>query len=171
MNALRGTEFEKKIMHAPWMTSNKTSSNILSSNSSHSNNESITAVGLNERMRFLKYKPGHFFAPHQDIPYVRGPDCGAKAGEKSHITVQLYLNDKFKGGATRFLSGTRHYDVVPKIGSALIFDHELLHEGSRVSGGIKYSVRTDIMFAPTQMRRMVTPDILDHDDTFSSASA
>mmetsp|Transcript_28906 Transcript_28906/g.60154 ORF Transcript_28906/g.60154 Transcript_28906/m.60154 type:complete len:296 (-) Transcript_28906:44-931(-) len=169
MNALRGTEFEKKIMHAPWMTSIKTRSNALSSNSDHSD-EPITAVGLNERMRFIKYEPGHFFARHQDIPYVRGPDCGAKAGERSCITVQLYLNDKFKGGTTRFLSGTRHYDVVPKIGSALIFDHDLLHEGSRVSGGIKYSVRTDIMFAPS-LRRMVTPDTLDYDDTFSSASA
>ena len=30
----------------------------------------------------------------------------------------------------------------------LLFDHDLLHEGSKVVGGIKYSVRTDVMFTP-----------------------
>mmetsp|Transcript_49998 Transcript_49998/g.106343 ORF Transcript_49998/g.106343 Transcript_49998/m.106343 type:complete len:254 (-) Transcript_49998:357-1118(-) len=138
-NALRGTELEKKITHAPWIT--------FRSSKHGDESDMITAVGLNERMRFLKYEPGHFFAPHQDIRYVRGAECGDKAGETSHVTVQLYLNDKFKGGATRFLSGKRHYDVKPRMGSALIFDHDLLHEGSKVVGGTKYSVRTDVMFA------------------------
>mmetsp|Transcript_24263 Transcript_24263/g.52334 ORF Transcript_24263/g.52334 Transcript_24263/m.52334 type:complete len:280 (+) Transcript_24263:305-1144(+) len=154
LNALRGTEFEKKIMHAPWVTNSSRSTSLISSSSSSSslennnNAEAITAVGLNERIRFLKYEPGHFFAPHQDIRFVRGLDSGDKAGEMSHITVQLYLNEKFKGGSTRFLCGKRHYDVIPKVGSALIFDHDLLHEGVKVKGGIKYSVRTDIMFTP-----------------------
>ncbi len=115
----------------------------------------VTAVGLNERMRFLRYGPGHFFAPHQDLRYVRGPECGPKAGEMSYVTVQLYLNDKFKGGVTRFLSGKdgkRHFNVTPKRGSVLIFDHDLVHEGSMVTDGIKYSVRTDIMFTTKQSR-------------------
>ena len=110
--------------------------------------QQISAVGLNERMRFLKYAPGHFFAPHQDLRFTRPPSAGPHAGETSHITVQLYLNDKFKGGTTRFLYGKRHYDVKPKTGSVLLFDHDLLHEGSKVVGGIKYSVRTDVMFTP-----------------------
>ena len=94
-------------------------------------------------------------APHQDIQYTRGPEFGSKAGEASYITVQLYLNDKFKGGSTRFLSGsvknpgTRYYDVKPKVGSVLIFDHDILHEGSEVKNGTKYSVRTDIMYTST----------------------
>ena len=96
-----------------------------------------------------------FTAPHQDIQYTRGPEFGPKAGEASYITVQLYLNDKFKGGSTRFLSGsvknpgTRYYDVKPKVGSVLIFDHDILHEGSEVKNGTKYSVRTDIMYTST----------------------
>ncbi|EED89377.1 predicted protein, partial [Thalassiosira pseudonana CCMP1335] len=106
----------------------------------------VTAVGLNERLRFLKYEPGQFFAPHQDIRYIRGPDSGPRAGETSHITVQIYLNEKCKGGSTRFLCGRRYYDVTPKTGSVLIFDHDLLHEGSKVTSGIKYSVRSDIMY-------------------------
>ena len=97
-----------------------------------------------------------FTAPHQDIQYTRGPEFGPKAGQASYITVQLYLNDKFKGGATRFLCGSvkkpsnsRYYDVKPKVGSVLIFDHDILHEGSEVKNGTKYSVRTDIMYTST----------------------
>ena len=165
LGALKGVpELEKKIMHAPWITSSSSSSSSPSPSSSSSSPSSsssgreerdgnspsvVTAVGLNERMRFLRYGPGHFFAPHQDLRYVRGPECGPKAGETSYVTVQLYLNDKFKGGVTRFLSGKdgrRHFNVTPKRGSVLIFDHDLVHEGSMVTDGIKYSVRTDIMF-------------------------
>jgi len=132
LSALKGTDLENKVLHAPWITSG--------------DDHTITAVGLNERLRFLKYEPGHFFSAHRDLRFVRGADAGERTGETSHITVQLYLNDKFKGGTTRFISGKRHYDVKPRMGSILIFDHDLLHEGSKVTGGMKYSVRSDIMF-------------------------
>jgi predicted 2-oxoglutarate/Fe(II)-dependent dioxygenase YbiX len=133
-NAVRGTPSEKKMDSFLWR-------------SPHGKTRTVKAVGLNERMRFLKYESGMFFAPHQDIPYVRGPEFGSRAGETSYVTVQIYLNDKgVKGGSTRFLCGTRYYDVQPKMGSVLIFDHDLLHEGSKVTGGVKYSVRTDIMY-------------------------
>jgi hypothetical protein len=150
-------ELERKIARAPRIAP------LPMSPSSDDTNVVVvaTAVGLNERMRFLRYMPGHFFAPHRDLRYVRGPEHGARAGETSYVTVQLYLNDKFGGGVTRFLpdgggggdgrSG-RHYDVRPKRGSVLIFDHDLVHEGSVVTDGIKYSVRTDIMFT-TEPRR------------------
>jgi len=147
-SAIRGKErFEEKVMHAPWASSS--SSNNNASSAQHNNiekNDKITAVGLNERLRFMKYTKGHFFAPHQDIKYTRGSEFGEKAGETSHITVQIYLNDKFKGGTTRFVCGGRYYDVQPRKGSALIFDHSLLHEATLVTRGQKYSVRTDIMF-------------------------
>ncbi|KAL3799543.1 hypothetical protein HJC23_008670 [Cyclotella cryptica] len=133
-DAVRGTVWEKKMQT---FTLRK-----------HHDGDSLTAsaVGLNERMRFLKYEPGQFFAPHHDIRYVRGPEFGPRAGETSYVTVHIYLNDKVKGGSTRFLCGTRYYDVNPKVGSVLIFDHDLLHEGSKVTSGVKYSVRTDIMY-------------------------
>ncbi|KAL3773437.1 hypothetical protein ACHAW5_006921 [Stephanodiscus triporus] len=162
LGALEGMpELKKKIMHAPWITSSSSSSSSGGNERDANNSNVVSAVGLNERMRFLRYMPGHFFSPHQDLRYVRGPDCGLRAGETSYITVQLYLNDSrtrpgFKGGATQFLSGERHgkrhYNVKPKQGSVLIFDHDLVHEGSIVTEGIKYSVRTDIMFATHQRR-------------------
>ena len=158
LNALeKRPDLVHKIMHAPWITSSTSKLNRSTSLSSATasmilnDNEpqTVIAVGLNERMRFLKYQPGHFFRPHQDNRFVRGPDAGSKAGEISYTTVQLYLNDKFKGGTTRFLCGKRYYDVKPKVRSVLIFDHDILHEGSKVVGGTKYSVRTDIMFRAT----------------------
>lgn len=141
LNAIRGrTPFEEKVMHAPWASSS------IASAQQCAEEIRVIAVGLNERLRFIKYTKGHFFAPHQDIAFTRGAEFGERAGETSYITVQIYLNEKFKGGSTRFVCGNRFYDVQPRRGSALVFDHDLLHEGSLVTRGQKYSVRTDIMF-------------------------
>jgi len=140
MAAIRGTQpFEEKVMHAPWVSK-------VSAQNNAGANDRLTAIGLNERLRVMKYTKGNFFATHQDIAYTRGPEFGDRAGETSHITVQIYLNEKFKGGTTRFVSGERYYDVQPRKGSALVFDHNLLHQGAEVTRGQKYSVRTDIMF-------------------------
>ena len=98
---------------------------------------------LNERLRFLRYEKGDFFAPHCDGVYTR-PDVS----ERSFITVQLYLNEGAEGGATTFLDDDEQGGVmiVPVTGRVLIFEHRILHEGSLVTGGIKYAVRTDVMY-------------------------
>ncbi|KAK5992171.1 hypothetical protein PT974_05571 [Cladobotryum mycophilum] len=102
---------------------------------------------LNERMRFLKYTPGMFFKPHCDGAYCTS--IGGKTVE-THYTLHLYLNDEgLVGGATGFLSfdRKRRYDVNPKAGSVLIFQHDhLFHEGAPVQEGVKYTMRTDIMY-------------------------
>ena len=65
-----------------------------------------TPVGLNERMRVLRYQPRQYFAGHFDGSYERrgGNDSGGdeRKGERSFITCQLYLNEEMEGGATRF---------------------------------------------------------------------
>merc|ERR1711874_366955 len=103
-------------------------------------------VGLNERLRFLKYSPGEYFKPHFDGSYER-PD----GKQISFITIQLYLNEGFKGGNTTFMSskdGTgKDLGVVPKIGRILVFQHDILHEGSVLVRGTKYTMRTDVMYA------------------------
>lgn len=121
---------------------------------------------LNERMRFLKYCEGQYFkrmyylypltvyalifSAHNDGSYVT-PDHK----EISFFTLHLYLNEstpanKLEGGATTFHSYDmqRSLDVEPKIGRVLIFQHrDLLHSGADVSGGIKLTLRTDLMYA------------------------
>ena len=56
-------------------------------------------------------------------------------------------SDLLRGGATTFHLGDRRLDVDPKIGRVLIFQHSrLLHSGDEVISGIKYTMRSDIMF-------------------------
>lgn len=108
---------------------------------------SMPAVGLNERLRFLRYDPGTFFASHYDGSYRR--DDGPRQGERSYVTFQLYLNQGFEGGSTRFVhyrDESQGVDVVPRTGSVLLFEHNLLHEGAVLVAGRKYALRTDVMY-------------------------
>ena len=105
---------------------------------------SYPVVGLNERLRFLKYEGGEYFKAHMDGTYVR-PD----GSERSYITIQLYLNEGFEGGNTTFLSNHSELEdrgVVPRPGRILVFQHDILHEGSLLVKGTKYTMRTDIMY-------------------------
>jgi len=106
--------------------------------------DSWSAVSLNERFRFYKYEPGQYFNKHYDGCFARS------ATERSFITCQVYLNDTFTGGATRFFDPRLPggvYDAVPVQGSAIFFRHAgWLHSGSEVERGTKYIIRTDVMY-------------------------
>jgi len=162
-------------------------------------------VGLNERLRFLRYKPGQKFEEHCDGCFIR--TCGPQRGDQSFLTLQLYLNTSaelfqmqregprpywwlkalfpakakkkqdgsdstqalgnntgdlgnelvdmaaicnLQGGTTRF-TDPYHLDVVPAAGKILIFQHDIMHQGSKVSAGIKYAIRTDVMYSANKM--------------------
>ncbi len=96
------------------------------------------AIGLNERFRFYRYEPGQQFKGHIDAAFVR-PN-----GEQSLLTFMVYLNDGYRGGETAFQSAV----VEPSRGLALIFRHDLFHEGRAILEGRKYVLRTDVMFNP-----------------------
>src|SRR6266436_493544 len=99
-------------------------------------NSSRQALGLNERLRFYRYGPDQQFAAHVDGSFVRAN------GERSLLTFMVYLNDGFEGGETKFTETT----IQPRKAMALIFRHELLHEGAAVTSGRKYVLRSDVMF-------------------------
>jgi prolyl 4-hydroxylase len=96
------------------------------------------ARGLNERFRYYRYTPGQRFAWHFDGSFAR-PN-----GDVSLLTFMIYLNEGYEGGETQFES----VSVAGKLGMALVFEHELLHEGAEVTGGIKYVLRSDVMYGP-----------------------
>ena len=105
-------------------------------------------AGLNERLRFLRYEQSGHFAPHHDGEYTR-PD----GSERSKLTIMVYLNSgsgaDFDGGETRFLSMTDKTTGVshaPEAGDVLVFSHDLFHCGCEVMKGVKYCVRTDVMY-------------------------
>ncbi|MGL5059598.1 MAG: 2OG-Fe(II) oxygenase [Microcoleus sp.] len=117
--------------------------------------------------RYIKYFPKGHFVPHYDgAKMFRYPTPAI-----SVFTVQLYLNDDFTGGNTRFytdcepvryashniplgqvtnfkpLSPPTH-EVKPETGSALIFDHvnDVLHDAAEVTSGVKYIMRGDLLY-------------------------
>lgn len=110
-------------------------------------------VGLNERFRFLRYEPGDYFRPHQDGSYPR-PLGHPDFGDRSLVTLMIYLDTPARGGETNFLNDHdgRATSVVPCAGLGLFFDHVLVHEGAAVREGIKHAVRTDVMY-----RRVARP--------------
>jgi hypothetical protein len=40
-------------------------------------------------------------------------------------------------------------EVVPRTGMALLFQHALVHEGCVVTHGVKYALRSDVMYRRT----------------------
>lgn len=129
------------------------------------------AVGLNECFRLAKYYEGHRFGSHCDARFERTHD------EKSFFTVNVYTNTvkPENGGRTRFYHERKSSEprrkgrgreeptdedfdlqLQPEAGTACLFQHgpgqALLHDGERLRGGVKYLLRTDVMY------RRVTDD-------------
>jgi len=115
--------------------------------------------GINECFRFGRTQTGCVFHAHLDGPWAPDEDrC-------SIYTILIYLNDSstpvsFTGGQTNFVyddDGDHNTvkerpilcSITPKMGCALIFKHETLHEAVPVLSGTKYILRTEIMFRRT----------------------
>ncbi|HTF95287.1 MAG TPA: 2OG-Fe(II) oxygenase [Cellvibrio sp.] len=96
-------------------------------------------IGLTPFFRFYRYEGEQKFNMHKD---------GRKEYKGSHtrLTMLVYLSDLKDSGATRFRDA--RIDVFPKSGKALLFRHELWHAGMPVNNGIKYVLRTDVLFEP-----------------------
>ncbi len=94
--------------------------------------------GANERLRCYRYHPGQRFASHYDGAFVRNDE------EQSLVSYIIYLNEDCVGGETVFPMIER--TIVPRTGMALLFQHRVLHEGATVREGIKYVLRSDLMY-------------------------
>ncbi|PYH47314.1 uncharacterized protein BP01DRAFT_291758 [Aspergillus saccharolyticus JOP 1030-1] len=130
---------------------------------------------LNERLRFLKYEGGEYFRPHWDGHY-RTPEGSEtsyytvhlylngdgeqdraelmremKRADKGEGAVNLDMKGPLLGGATSFLprfeERERHLRIFPRTGSVLVFQqNDLLHGGDTVLRGVKFTMRTDLMY-------------------------
>ncbi len=96
---------------------------------------------INRRMRFVRYAPGQFFDRHYDGEYHDTADDTV-----SLVTLQLYLDEGMIGGDTVFFTGGGTFEVRPMVGSVLMFDQQLEHEGSKVLHGNKHILRTELMY-------------------------
>ena len=95
----------------------------------------------NDHFRFSKYTVGEEFKRHRD-----GVNQDSN-GFRAKYTVNIFLNDDFEGGSTEFFneSGTSIFDAVPAVGRGMIFDGQIIHCGNKVTKGVKYLLRTDVM--------------------------
>lgn len=123
--------------------------------------------GINRRFRVYRYVPGAEYRCHIDgawppsgVDATGGYQYDASppgAPQSSLFTFLIYLNDEFTSGETTFfLPSVRHgvmngYPVRPVTGSVAVFPHgeaigALLHEGTGVTSGAKYIIRTDVEY-------------------------
>lgn len=117
---------------------------------------------LNNCFRYNQYiSPSIGFTAHRDATFIENEDV------RSVLTVLIYLNDNFDGGDTVFYDtfGPRSKEEIvsdemskgfierfrykPKSGSILIFNHNMIHEGQKLKKGVKYVIRTDVVFKRT----------------------
>lgn len=99
--------------------------------------ENKNAIGLSANFRFYKYLPGQKFNMHKDGRQRIG-------GNETLYTFLVYLNENCIGGETLFRDG--NLKLLPKQGSAIIFEHQLWHQGGEVECGMKYVLRSDIVY-------------------------
>jgi hypothetical protein len=99
----------------------------------------LKLIGLNDRLRMYRYRAGQRFEPHMDHWY---------RPSETRITlhtVLVYFNDDFEGGETRFQEQIEQ-TIIPKRGRVAIFQHKIRHEGCPVRRGVKYVMRSDVIY-------------------------
>ncbi|MFO0724149.1 MAG: 2OG-Fe(II) oxygenase [Myxococcota bacterium] len=105
-----------------------------------------TLESLNPRLRACRYRPGQRFTRHRDGPFFPG------GGRRSMLSLVMYLDQGFEGGHTRFFASQTSpevtWDLVPSVGAAAIFPHDLWHEGQEVHSGLKHVLRSDLVYRP-----------------------
>eukprot|EP00514_Thraustochytrium_sp_LLF1b_P013312 CAMPEP_0184540750 /NCGR_PEP_ID=MMETSP0199_2-20130426/906_1 /TAXON_ID=1112570 /ORGANISM="Thraustochytrium sp., Strain LLF1b" /LENGTH=268 /DNA_ID=CAMNT_0026934403 /DNA_START=57 /DNA_END=863 /DNA_ORIENTATION=+ len=111
--------------------------------------DSRRAIGCSSNIRLYRYTPGQRFGKHIDESVLE-----VESQAWSEFTLLFYLNDEgLQGGDTVFYKGNTGAKevlrVAPKSGSALLHWHGdrcLLHEGAAVLSGVKYLLRTDVLY-------------------------
>lgn len=127
---------------------------------SHGEDLNFEAIGLNPLFRFSKYFPGDRFQAHVDAAYKRDMEVDNFI-VKSMYTINLYLNEDFADGHTRFyvsrIDRTIQGAIRPESGTCLLFRQpphaHYLHDGEEVGSctspdqrGCKYLLRTDVVY-------------------------
>jgi prolyl 4-hydroxylase len=104
--------------------------------------DNYEVTGLNPRLRILKYNVGDEFRIHADGTFR------AVNGDVSKLTLLIYLNVDYEGGYTTYILGenAKHHVIVPGVGDAVMQDQNVLHFVPVITSGVKYVLRTDVMY-------------------------
>ncbi|GLB40901.1 putative prolyl 4-hydroxylase [Lyophyllum shimeji] len=133
--------------------------------------------GINARFRLYRYRPEALYRPHIDgawpasaLDEATSPPSYIYDSDPtvySRLTLLIYLNDDFEGGCTTFFLPSSTQGVLdarpvkPRTGTVCVFPHgaakgSLLHEGSGVTVGAKYVIRTEILYEVDKSERVDT---------------
>lgn len=88
----------------------------------------------------LRYEQGGQYQMHADSDYYDADlDQWSKCMDRD-VSVLLYLNSDFTGGALRFIHF--NYSHHPRAGDLLFFpsDHRYMHEAQEVLSGVRYAI-------------------------------
>ena len=99
-----------------------------------------------EPLQIVKYRPGGYYNEHHDSCCDPGCDSFIKDGGQRILTVLIYLNDSFEGGATKFPN--LDTEIKAPLYGGIVF-HPLaedtnqchphaLHAGMPIKSGTKY---------------------------------
>ena len=127
----------------------------------------MAPLGCSSNIRLYRYSAGQSFGKHIDedhfdpqlngitkftlLVYLSGVSVDPNVADESNIQVPPSVT--CTGGATIFYKG--HHDtkellsVVPEAGKMVLHGHGpkcLTHEGSAVTSGVKYVLRTDVVY-------------------------
>lgn len=95
--------------------------------------------GVDENMQIYNLRQDSGIVVQHIDEDFDGPD-----GAIALCSILVYLNDDYIGGETLF-HASLHFDKV-KVGDALLFRHDILHEGLEVKSGEKCVLKTDLFF-------------------------
>lgn len=92
-----------------------------------------------ERPQFLRYKEGDFFVRHQD--------GNTKQLDFDHLRVRrisivVFLNSHFSGGALKFSDSTTTFDLPVEAGLLVAFRADIFHEVCPVKSGERFTMIT-----------------------------
>ena len=103
-------------------------------------------LGEREGTGLLRYEPGGFYRRHRD----RGEVSGWPNASRRAVTVVVFLNDDFSGGALRVCpSDDAPIEVIPTAGKVVAFQAGDPHEALPVSGGHR-DVAVDWFYDPAR---------------------
>jgi len=84
-----------------------------------------------DALHLVRYRAGGFFDVHKDNP-------GGELDNHRQISVVVYLNDDFTGGATAFVNS--QFAFTPRAGWVLLFPSDFRHQAEPVVEGTKYII-------------------------------
>jgi hypothetical protein len=102
--------------------------------------EQAELAGIKPLLRCLRYQRGEGTTIHCD------PARETSDGQRSQLSVMVFLNDDFAGGAIEFPNVGRV--IEPRVGRAIVFPHAALHRDHMVGRGRKFVLEAEVFYSP-----------------------